>query len=50
VIENCKGNPNGLGLENQGKEHTIEELGEYDENMVKKVSAVPVKSMIETFH
>jgi hypothetical protein len=41
VIENCKGNPNGLGLENQGKEHTIEELGEYDESLVKKVSDVP---------
>lgn len=37
MIENCKGKSNGLGLENQGKEHTIEELGEYDETLVKKV-------------
>jgi len=39
VIENCKGNTNGLGLTNQGKEHSVEELGEYDEKLVKKVSA-----------
>lgn len=38
AIENCKGNANGLGLENQGKEHTIEELGEYEESKIKKVS------------
>lgn len=37
TIENCKGNPNGLGLENQGKEHTIDELGDFDETKVKKV-------------
>ncbi|KAK5701646.1 hypothetical protein LTR97_004464 [Elasticomyces elasticus] len=38
AIENCKGNANGLGLVDQGKEHTIEELGDYDESSVKKYS------------
>lgn len=33
AIEHCKGNAN----ENQGKEHTIEELGEYDESEIKGV-------------
>ncbi|KXS93680.1 hypothetical protein AC578_3183 [Pseudocercospora eumusae] len=31
-IENCKGNANGLGLVNQGKELTIEEIGDYDQS------------------
>lgn len=38
-IENCKGNTTGLGLVTQGKEHTIEELGEWDPKLVKRVSA-----------
>lgn len=37
AIENCKGNANGLGLENQGKEHTIDEIGDFDESKIKKV-------------
>lgn len=36
-IENCKGNANGLGLETQGKEHTLEELGDWDPKAVKRV-------------
>jgi hypothetical protein len=39
VIENCKGNTNGLGLKNQGKEQSVEDLGEYDEKLIKKVSS-----------
>ncbi|KIX02575.1 uncharacterized protein Z518_08516 [Rhinocladiella mackenziei CBS 650.93] len=35
-IEHCKGNTTGLGLKNQGKEHTIEEIGDYDETAVKR--------------
>ncbi|KAH8681919.1 hypothetical protein BX600DRAFT_429821 [Xylariales sp. PMI_506] len=34
-IGDCKGNPNGLGLTSQGKEKTIEELGEFDPKDVK---------------
>ena len=45
AIEHCKGNPNGLGLENQGKEHTIEEIGEYDESKVKKVRLLSRKNI-----
>jgi xanthine dioxygenase len=40
AIEHCKGNANGLGLVNQGKEHTVEELGDFDESKVKRVSSV----------
>ncbi|KAK3070470.1 hypothetical protein LTR53_010426 [Teratosphaeriaceae sp. CCFEE 6253] len=40
AIEHCKGNSNGLGLVNQGNEHTIEELGDYDEAKVKKYPLV----------
>ncbi|KXS98168.1 hypothetical protein AC578_6423 [Pseudocercospora eumusae] len=36
AIENCKGNANGLGLEIEGKEHRIEEMGEYEESKVKR--------------
>lgn len=36
-IENCKANPTGLGLKSQGKEHSMEEIGEYDEKDVKRV-------------
>ena len=36
-IENCQGNPNGLGVATQGLEHTIEEIGDFDEMKVKKV-------------
>ncbi|KAI9742918.1 MAG: hypothetical protein M1818_003647 [Claussenomyces sp. TS43310] len=34
-VENCKGNTNGLGILTQCKEHTLEELPEYDEALVK---------------
>lgn len=37
-IEHCKGNTTGLGLKNQGKEHTMEEMGDYDESAIKRVS------------
>ncbi|KAK5127339.1 hypothetical protein LTR85_006678 [Meristemomyces frigidus] len=40
TIENCKGNANGLGLENQGKEHKPEEIGDYDESKIKKYPLV----------
>ena len=45
VIENCKGNNNGLGLKSQGKERSVEDLGEYDEDLVKKVSATRESSV-----
>ncbi|KIX95336.1 uncharacterized protein Z520_08853 [Fonsecaea multimorphosa CBS 102226] len=35
-IENCKAPSTGLGLKSEGKEHTIEELGEYDEKDIKR--------------
>ncbi|EXJ81620.1 hypothetical protein A1O1_07685 [Capronia coronata CBS 617.96] len=35
-IENCKAPSNGLGLKSEGKEHTIEELGDYDERAIKR--------------
>ncbi|RDW62288.1 clavaminate synthase-like protein [Coleophoma cylindrospora] len=34
-IENCKGNANGLGLVTQGKEHTMEEMPEWNPDFVK---------------
>ncbi|KAK4561460.1 hypothetical protein LTR86_004778 [Recurvomyces mirabilis] len=40
AIEHCKGNANGLGLVNQGKEHTPEELGDYDESKIKRYPLV----------
>lgn len=46
-IEHCKGNPNGLGLETQGKEHTIEELGDWDPKAVKRVSIFTTPVLIE---
>jgi alpha-ketoglutarate-dependent taurine dioxygenase len=45
-IEHCKANPTGLGLKNQGKEHKIEELGEYDESAVKRVRVVRVPASL----
>jgi len=36
-IEHCHGNTTGLGLKNEGREHTIDEIGEYDEKDVKRV-------------
>lgn len=34
-VENCKGRTNGLGLETEGKEHTMEELLEFDPKKIK---------------
>lgn len=39
-IGDCKGRSNGLGLETQGREKTLEELGEYDPNEIKKYPMV----------
>ncbi|KAJ5223319.1 hypothetical protein N7468_007861 [Penicillium chermesinum] len=39
-IENCKSRPTGLGLLSQGKEHTMEEIGEYNEEDVKRYPCV----------
>ncbi|KAH8657842.1 alpha-ketoglutarate dependent xanthine dioxygenase [Xylariales sp. PMI_506] len=39
-IGKCHGRTNGLGLENEGKELAIEELGEYDPNDVKRYPMV----------
>jgi hypothetical protein len=41
VIENCKGNANGLGSVSQGREHTIEEVGKFEEEKVERVSGFP---------
>ena len=37
-IENCKGRPNGLGLETEGKEHKMEEMPEWEPEKIKTVS------------
>lgn len=34
-IGDCKGRPNGLGLETQGREKSMEEMGDYDPRYVK---------------
>ncbi|KAI1613521.1 hypothetical protein EDD36DRAFT_199786 [Exophiala viscosa] len=39
-IENCKAPSTGLGLKNEGKEHTMEELGDYDEKDIKRYPCV----------
>jgi hypothetical protein len=39
-VENCKGRPNGLGLETEGKEHTMDELPEIDPKKIKTVSSL----------
>jgi alpha-ketoglutarate-dependent taurine dioxygenase len=39
-IGDCKGRPNGLGLESQGKEKVIEDLGEWDPKDVKRYPMV----------
>jgi alpha-ketoglutarate-dependent taurine dioxygenase len=49
-IEHCKANPTGLGLKNQGKEHRIEEVGEYDESAVKRVSQMGPKRCSRLTH
>ncbi|KAF2091770.1 Clavaminate synthase-like protein [Saccharata proteae CBS 121410] len=46
-IENCKGNANGLGLATQGKEHTLEELGEYEDAKVKRYPMVWVNPVTQ---
>ncbi|KAK2025430.1 Clavaminate synthase-like protein [Colletotrichum zoysiae] len=37
---NCKANPHGLGVVSQGKELTLEELGDYDEASIKRYPMV----------
>jgi xanthine dioxygenase len=37
-IEHCKGRPNGLGLETEGKEHKMEEMPEREPEKIKRVS------------
>lgn len=39
-VENCKGRPNGLGLETEGNEHTMDELPEIDPKKIKTVSSL----------
>jgi xanthine dioxygenase len=39
-ISKCSGRTNGLGLETEGKELTMEELGEYDKGSVKRYPMV----------
>jgi len=34
-IENCKGRPNGLGLETEGLEHKMDEMPEWEESKIK---------------
>lgn len=34
-MSSCRGNPNGLGVATEGREKSLEELGEYDESKVK---------------
>jgi hypothetical protein len=36
-VENCKGRTNGLGLETEGKEHTMDEMPEWDPKKIKTV-------------
>jgi hypothetical protein len=40
-VENCKGRPNGLGLETEGLEHTMEEMPEWDPKKIKTVNEPP---------
>jgi hypothetical protein len=37
-IENCKGRPNGLGLETEDLEHKMDEMPEWEESKIKRVS------------
>ena len=37
-MENCKGNNNGLGVVAQGKEHKMEEMPEWKEESIRRVS------------
>ncbi|KAF2658050.1 Clavaminate synthase-like protein [Lophiostoma macrostomum CBS 122681] len=39
-IANCSGRPNGLGLEPEGKEKSLEELGDYDPKDIKRYPMV----------
>lgn len=41
-VENCKGRPNGLGLETEGLEHEMEDLPEWDPKKIKTVSNSPL--------
>lgn len=45
-IGDCKGRTNGLGLETQGKEKTVEALGEYDPKDVKSYPMVMVSPFL----
>ncbi|KAK0099658.1 hypothetical protein ONS95_013449 [Cadophora gregata] len=44
-IEKCKGRPNGLGLENEGLEHKIEEMPEWDPAKIKTYPMVWVNPL-----
>lgn len=35
-MQHCHGNANGLGLEDEGKQLSLQELGEYDDHHVKR--------------
>ena len=41
-VENCKGRPDGLGLETEGLEHTMEEIPEWDPKRIKTVNELPL--------
>lgn len=44
-IENCKGRPNGLGLETEGLEHKMDEMPEFEESKIKRVSTTSFASI-----
>lgn len=44
-IEKCKGRPNGLGLENEGLEHMLEDLPEWEPAKIKRYPMVWVNPL-----
>ncbi|KUJ20037.1 Clavaminate synthase-like protein [Mollisia scopiformis] len=44
-IENCKGRPNGLGLETEGLEHKMDEMPEWEESKIKRYPMVWVNPL-----
>jgi xanthine dioxygenase len=45
-MENCKGNNNGLSVVPQGREHKMEEMPEWKEEFIKRVSFGAVSSFL----
>jgi hypothetical protein len=48
-IERCKGRPNGLGLETEGLERTMDEMPEWEESKIKRVSSSFLVTLFQPF-